>query len=142
MQHSLAPLRCRRDIAMLGLLHRIMKGWAPTCFNEFIIASSGPSFPRGLRAPHLRYNRKIHDPSDGTESRLMSRSIFGLIYAYNCLPQVVVDSCSISIFQRHLQRAFINAADSCIINWQKLFTSGIRELTVVKFHSLFIVRKT
>jgi hypothetical protein len=105
MQHSLAPFRCRRDIAMLGLLHRIMKGWAPNCFNKFIYSWSGPSYPRSLRAPHLRHNPQIHDPSDGTESRLMNRSIFGLIYAYNCLPQVVVDSCSISISQRHLQRA-------------------------------------
>ena len=46
LHHSLAPLRCRRDIAMLGLLQRVMMGWAPACFQQSIYASSGPSFPR------------------------------------------------------------------------------------------------
>ena len=139
LHHSLAPLRCRRDIAMLGLLQRVMMGWAPACFQQFIYASNGPSFPRSLRAPHLRHNRQINDPSDGTESRLMSRSIFSLIYTYNCLPQIVVDSSSISIFQRHLQRALISAASNGFENWQFMYSSGIRKTSVAMFQSFFKV---
>ena len=65
----------------------------------------------------------------------MSRSIFGLIYTYNCLPQIVVDSASISITQRHLHRALICVAESSVFNWQTLFTRGIRNLTVAKLRS-------
>ena len=35
-QYSLAPLRCRRDIAMLGLLHRINRTWARQVFGKFV----------------------------------------------------------------------------------------------------------
>ena len=45
----------------------------------------------------------------------MSRSILGLIYTYSCLPQIVVDSASISISQRHLQRALIFVAESSVV---------------------------
>ena len=140
LEYSLAPLRLRRDMAMLGLLHRINMGWAPSCLRKFIYAADGPSFPRSLRAPELRHSRQLNEVSDGTESRLFNRSVFGLVYTYNCLPQVVVDSTKVSIFQRHLQRCLKHAACDNIDEWHFLFTKGIRKITVVKFRSLFRLR--
>ena len=138
--HALAPLPSRRDMAMLGLLHRINLGMAPACLSEFIYRAHGPSFPRSLRAPGLRHSRQIHDVSDGSTSSLYERSIFGLIYTYNCLPQFVVDSVKIPISQRHLQRCLKHAANDNISEWQFLVIRGIRKETVAKFYSLFKFR--
>ena len=62
-----------------------------------------------------------------------SRAI--LIARYLCLKSVY----SISIFQRHLQRALISAADSGFENWQFIYSSGIRKTSVAKFQSFFDV---
>ena len=53
-EHALAPLKCRRDIAMLGLLHKVAMKWAPNVFNDLIQHSASVSFPRDLRAPGKR----------------------------------------------------------------------------------------
>ena len=140
MHHALVPLRCRRDIAILGLLHKIIMRWAPTCLRKFIHLAVAPSFPRSYRAPALRHNRQIHDVSNGSESRMFQRSVFGLIYTYNCLPQIVVDSPKVCIFQRHLQRCLKHVVLDDMSEWQHLFTSGIRKITMAKFHSLFKLR--
>ena len=124
-------------MAMLGLLHRINLGIAPACLSKFIYRVHGPSFPRDLRAPGLRHCIQLNDVSDGSGSRLFERSIFGLIYTYNCLPQFVVDSLKIPVFQRHLQRCLKHAACDNVFEWQFLFTKGIRKVTVAKFQSLF-----
>ena len=142
LDHALAPLQSRRDMAMLGLLHRIIMGWAPACLRKFISLADVPSFPRSYRAVNLRHNRQINDVSNGSESRLFNRSIFGLVYAYNLLPQVVVESRNVHIFQRHLQRFLKHAASDNIHDWPFLFTRGICNMTVAKFHSLFGLRST
>ena len=112
-------------------------GVAPCCLNKLIYRAAGPSFPRCLRAPELRHSRQLNDASDGIESRLFNRSIFGLVYTYNCLPQFVVDSKNVPISQRHLQRCLKNAIDDNVVAWDSIFTKGFRNLTMAKFHSLF-----
>ena len=77
---------------MLGLLHRINRRWAPKVFDEFVQPANSGGFPRALRDPSRRHNRQLKDLSDGSASRQYCRSIFRLIYAYNLLPQKVVDS--------------------------------------------------
>ena len=89
--YALAPLECRRDMAMLGLLHRIMNNEAPEAMSAYFFPEYRVMFPRGFRERHLRHNRQIHDYSDGSDSRLFQRSIFGLVNTYNLLPQFVVD---------------------------------------------------
>ena len=70
-------------------------------------------------------------------TRQCSRSVFGLINTYNLLPQGVVDA-PIEFFQRFLQHALIEAVHNSVPNWQCLFSSGIRTMTVEKFQSLFV----
>ena len=36
IDHDLTPLRCRRDIAMLGLLHTVAIKWALNVFNDLV----------------------------------------------------------------------------------------------------------
>lgn len=94
-------------------------------------------FPRGFRQRHLRHNRQIHDYSDGSESRLFQRSIFGLVYSYNLLPQSVVDCKCTHTFQKSLQKALKCAARIPIFSRKTFFTSGVRRMTVSRFQKFF-----
>ena len=79
-EHRLAPLNGRRDMAMLGLLHRVVIGTAPMHSNRFFYPQRDMHFPRGLRSGGLHHTRQMHDPIAGSSLAIMSRSIFGLIY--------------------------------------------------------------
>ena len=104
-------------------------------FNDFLQFATSASFPRGLRAPAKRHNLQLNDPCEANFSRKLNRSVFGLIYTYNLLPQFVVDS-SIEFFQGSLQYALINAASKSMPCWHSLFTQGIRSLSVDNFQRL------
>ena len=131
----LAPLESRRDMAMLGLIHRSVLGIAPPQFHTYIRPASGPSMLRSLRSPELRHNRQLHDPIDGSQGRMVQESLLGLIYTYNLLPQKVVDAKCVSSFQRGLQLALTQY--SSVTGWPKLFTTGFRKQSVADFQALF-----
>ena len=134
---NLAPLCSRRDIALLGLLHRINLGLAPNCFNNLFYPSCTDHFPRDLRCPLSRHSRQINDPIDASSSALHRRSIFGLIYTYNLLPQKVVDKSSVKKFQSLLQDALKRAASQDFSDWSLLYSTGIRRMSVETFQNLF-----
>ena len=137
LQYGLAPLSCRRDIAMLGLIHRTTTGKAPEHFTPIFCRQVAPSFPRCLRDPALRHDHQLLDRIDGTHSRMMERSVLGLIYAYNVLPQRVINAKSVKLFQRKLQNAVKQAAKQNSESFTDLFRSGIKSMRVSSFQSLF-----
>ena len=136
-EHRLAPLPARRDMAMLGLLHRVVLGAAPAQFGQFFPYAHGRHFPRGFRGVALRHDRQLHDPIDGSCPAIMCRSVFSLIYAYNLLPQHVVASPTAKSFQSCLQRGLKKACSRGLLHWQHLFVDGVRALQVHSFQSLF-----
>ena len=137
IEFRLAPLRTRRDIAMLGLLQRIVLGKAPEQFNSIVIPASRPTFPRSFRDPMRRHSRQLHDPACGAEKRILQRSWLKLIYTYNVLPQTVVDSVAVNTFQKQLQNAVIRGARADARNWSRMFSLGVRSMTVATFQALF-----
>lgn len=56
-KYSLAPLRCRRDIVMAGLLHRINRKWASSILGKLDQLAPSYGFPRNLSDPKRRHNR-------------------------------------------------------------------------------------
>ena len=69
---NLAPLPMRRDIALLGLLHRTALGKGPPQFMDIFKRRPGSLL--------------LVDPLEGREaSLLMRRSIWGLVRVYNTL---------------------------------------------------------
>ena len=135
---ALAPLAARRDIAMLGLIHRVVLGLAPSQFRAFIRPAQAAAIPRGLRAPDLRHYRQLHDPIDGTQTSMFQRSLLRLIYAYNLLPQHAVDYTNVKSFQRSLQRALKTCLETGVEDWSSLFTLGVRNFSVGRFQSFFV----
>ena len=80
---NLAPLAVRRDIAMLGVIHRTVLGKGPRQF-----------------ARHFRRQGSslLHDPRNDNKSPLIRRSALGLVAVYNLLPQNILAARSVHIF--------------------------------------------
>ena len=108
----------------------------PINLRKIVQLAPSCGFPRNLRDPERRHNRQTRDQNEACASRQYRRSIFRLIYAYNLLPQKVVDA-PMKLFQKYLQHALIRAANTNVLSWQVLFTSGIRNMIVEKLQSLF-----
>ena len=106
---NLAPLQMRRDIAMLGVLHRAALREGPLHFQEFF-----KRHPGSLR---------LVDPLANCDaSLLMKRSIWGLVRVYNTLGGTLQCG-TVPVFQKHLQdRAKSVVAKQLLQDWPTLYS--------------------
>ena len=89
MEFNLAPLSMRRDIALLGMIHRAAIGDGPPQLREIFRRRPG--------------SMRMEDPlADQNPSRLLRRSIWGLVRVYNNLG-ATLECATVPDFQRHLQ---------------------------------------
>ena len=135
--HNLAPLSTRRDISMLGLIHKVVLGLAPHQLSEFIRPATVMHVCRGWAFNFPRHSRQLHDPIDGSCSRIMERSILCLVYSYNCLPQHAVDHKTVKGFQRTLQNAVKSCATDNQHQWPSVLKFGARDQGVSAFQRMF-----
>jgi len=108
VKFHLAPLSTRRDIAMLGLIHRTVCGKGPSQFKDFF-----------RRDPQ---HAKLVDPRVTLRSPLIKRSALGLVAIYNLLPHNVVCARSVSAFQKGLQELVITFAVTGHPQWSEVFS--------------------
>ena len=134
---NLAPLSVRRDISMLGLLHRVVLGEAPAQFKDYIFPVRPRDYPRGWADVFNRHNRQLHDPLTHSNLKIMHRSIFRLIHPYNVLPQVVVNLKTVKSFQKQLHAVMKQCAKEGIPNWEIFLHRGIHLRGVTFFRKLF-----
>ena len=139
-KHRLAPLTSRRDIGMLGLLHKIVLGEAPSQLAAlFPFASPAPATPFSIfsrsRLSIRRHNRQLREIVCSTD--VLHRSLFAAVVVYNLLPSETVELSSVKAFQSHLQFALRNAARNRVADWQYLFSPRFRLLRPAAFQSLF-----
>ncbi len=99
---NLAPLSARRDVAMLGLLHRAVLKQGPRQFQQMFQVSR-IDYRRSAR--YARHDKQIVCGSvrSGNELCIWKRSAFGLSRVYNLLPSHVVECKSIHEFQSAAQ---------------------------------------
>ena len=103
----MAPLECRRDIAMLGLIHRTALGKGPPQFQQFFVKD---------KAGHLI------DPRDQYSGRLLDRSALGLVRHYNRLTEECKRCPSVKTFQKQLQDILKSRAKSGDPDWKCTFS--------------------
>ena len=121
VRYNLAPLSSRRDMAMLGVVHRTVLGEGPPHFRKwFFPAEETHSYPTRLQTNAHR--RQLHDYLDGSHSALLQRSALGLPRVYNRLPANVVQCSSVKTFQRELQTLLKKAAEEGELNWATRFS--------------------
>ena len=141
LNFRLAPLPSRRDMAMLGVLHKVALGVAPPQLAAL--------FPRvGKVHEHwqwrrLRNWRPLHDKQLFSHAAIkctetMSRSLFGLVHCYNFLPQAVVSAKTVKSFQHRLQEALKTyALTSCDEEWPRLYSKGWKSHSRTGLDALF-----
>ena len=133
--HNLAPLSTRRDIAMLGVIHRAALGQGPEQLRQFFC----PGARHGGRCTRLhmrRHDRQLTEYKDGHHTEYVSRSVLGLVSVYNLLPGRVVVFEEVSKFQAALQKFVIEQALAGQDNWDKLFSPRIE----IWHHPLMLYR--
>ena len=104
----LAPLATRRDIAMLGLIHRTILGKGPEQFRDLFKCDP--------------LSRKVIDPRRASKCPLITRSALGLVAVYNMLPGSVVCAKSVSSFQTGLQDIVVSLAATGHPLWTQVFS--------------------
>ena len=119
-KHKLAPLQTRRDIAMLGLIHRTVLGRSPPHFsNWFFLADCVPP-AHNTRAQEKKHNKQLYDWLATRDTELLRRSALGLVRVYNKLPQEAVNKKTVKDFQSWLQKYVAEEAQKGTNDWQNL----------------------
>ena len=138
-RYKLAPLQTRRDIGMLGLLHRISLGLAPAqlcdLFPKDDAVRRGHVFGTRLSSFVQRHDRQFLDRDSHTET--FRRSVFGLVSSYNLLPQEIVDISTVKMFQQRLQKSVLKAALAGVDGWQYVLSGSVIRRQV-EFQRLFV----
>ena len=118
LEFNMAPLNVRRDIGLLGSLHKKMFGIAHPKFSSLF-----PFAPWRISEINgrPRHNKQLHNHHSSILFResLWRRSIYGLIFTYNRLPQYVVDLDNISEFQTALTHQVRTRCELGSIVWSK-----------------------
>ena len=124
---GLAPLSTRRDIAMLGTIHRAILGQGPKQLHSFFFLEQYT--PVLLRHRHSRH---AHDLCrGGLFPDYFCRSAHGLVAVYNLLPDWVVRASSVKIFQGRLQRVVDYLATTGYAQWASCLNRSTLSVSVL-----------
>ena len=96
----LARLSARRDIAMLGMIHRTVLGQCPAQFKRLLFREDVTD---RRSARFHRHHHQIHEWNTGRQLEIASRSALGWASVCNIVPQEAVDSRSVKLFQGFVQ---------------------------------------
>ena len=113
MNFNLAPLNARRDIGMLGCIHR-------TALQQTVPHLCGGFFSSMRRGS--RHSFQIMEWPPGRNLEIMRRSALGMIRVYNLLPQEVVDKADVKSFQSALTQMLRDRVNGGDEQWRWLFS--------------------
>ena len=103
LNHNLAPLQTRRDIGMLGVIHRTTLGLGPAQFQAWFFPAERRVEPaHNTRRQGRLHSRQLYDWLT-RDTELLRRSVLGLVRVYNDLPEVIVSQKTVKAFQSLLQ---------------------------------------
>ena len=121
LEFNFAPPTLCRNIGILGLLHKRVLGLSHPMFQTLLpFCSDVP----GAWCPG-DHNKQLygHLPEANFQLALFCRSIFGMTYVYNRLPQEIVDNQTVSLFQNSLTRIAREMCENGDPDWINLFSS-------------------
>ena len=96
---GLAPVSPEKDIAMLGLFHKISLGLAHPGFSQLFPRAPPQGHRYFSRFVARQHNKQIQDKCDGRQLGYLGRC---LVRVHNALPQEVVACGCVSAFQSRL----------------------------------------
>ena len=123
----LAPLAARRDMALLGLIHRTLLGKGPPQFKRFFELDEQACQERNgkhrLQVKELAAHWSDFALPGSRPAAYIDHSMFGLIRVYNSLPPEIVESSpGVSPFQAKLQDVLCHRASEGHSGWQFTFS--------------------
>ena len=138
---SLAPLASRRDMALLGLLHKVAHGTAP-----LEVCRLFPAAPRRLPAPYplrvgfhltrFSHKRQLATTCERNSTERFKRSIYNLVHVWNALPESASEIVSTKDFQHRIQLA-LKRNSSSSSSWPILYKTGWKSMQCNTFDNLF-----
>ena len=126
---NLAPLPTRRDIAILGVIHRATLRQGHHALHTFFRRDNDNHVRPNLRSTYHRHYNHLHDPlTNSTNTHdFYRRSPMGAIRIYNTLPAAVVEAPTTQTFQRRLQ-ALVKYASIRTEDWPALYSTRLPTL--------------
>ena len=86
MVFNLAPLTTRRDVAMLGVIHRAaLKKGSKHFHSYFSLAEKGSRPETRLQKRRTKHERQLREYRAGALLNVLRRSVLGLVTVYNLL---------------------------------------------------------
>ena len=121
---NFAPPTLRRNIGVLGLLHKRAIGQSHPDF-EVLLPWFQTQFGFTVAG---RHNKQLYSNVMEVTAHLelFKRSIFAMVDVYNHLPQYAVDSISVSTFQKHLTRIARARCENALPEWKFTFDKRVR----------------
>ena len=120
---NLAPLKCRRDMAMLGVLHRTALGKGPVHFQQFFQLSTADRIC--TRSGSVRHNRQLVDIRNRHFLEMERRSALGLIWVYNRVPGEIIRYDTVKEFQKSLQQLLKERLVAGCADWKETFSPRV-----------------
>ena len=103
LHFGLAPLNARRDVAILGIIHRTVIGKGPPHFRRFFAPARTSNNPDGRLATNS-HDRQLQTYRTGQFLDVAVHSILGALDVYNILPTYVFSADNVKDSQNHLQQ--------------------------------------
>ena len=118
----LAPLNARRDMAMLGLSHRVQLGIAPQPLADLFPRARSTMFSFVTALP--KHDRQLQCDIGPSPSSTMRRSLFGLVRVYNSLPAQIANADTVKLFQKRLHMHLRCAAVNSHRHWESMYSGS------------------
>ena len=115
---NLAPLSTRRDIAMLGVIHRALLGEGPDQFRKFFRYAI-PQSRRHTRSAGTRHESQIDETN--IHHDFMRASAFGLQRIYNHLPAFIVEQGTVKLFQNEAHSLVKSLCEKGVPDWERMY---------------------
>ena len=120
LKFNFAPPTLRRNIGILGMLHKRVLGLCHPMFQVLLpFCVDVPEY-----SSHGNHNKLLygHLPEANFQLALFCRSVFGMTYVYNNLPQYMVDCETVSLFQKELTKVARKACEEGDPDWTDHFS--------------------
>ena len=119
---GIAPLQVRRDVAMLGVIHRAVLRKGPPQLWPFFPKATRRTEGATTRSAD-RHKEQLQTYCTGNHLEVLKRSVLGLVEVYNALPPAVVQSSTtVKALQGQLQALVLTQARAGVEDWQLLLS--------------------
>ena len=125
MVFNLAPLATRRDMAMLGVVHRAALRKGPSHFWKFFQPERDATHLHWTRLAGRRHSRHLKELRQGRFLEVFRRSALELTAVYNLLPNDTVKESTVKDFQGKLRLLLEERATSGCEDWAHTFSPRV-----------------